>query len=137
MTEPIAGTFVEPRGMIRSIVAGVAGGEVAGAIGAAATASIAAATTAGASPLAPGQIAYLAAFADEVVMFRAKRGALRPKQTTEVLAAAPRGDLRAARLDKGRLAGVLTLDFADGTAWAFDVPKVHLAGAAAIAAVLA
>jgi hypothetical protein len=137
MTEPIAGTFVEPRGMIRSIVAGVAGGEVGGAIGAAAAASLAGARTDAASPLASGQIAYLAVFADEIVMFRAKRGALRPKQTTDVLAAAPRGDLRAAQLDKGRLAGVLAIDFADGTSWAFDVPKVHLAGAAAIAAALA
>jgi hypothetical protein len=134
MMESIAGTFVEPRGMIRSVVAGVAGSELGGALGGA----VAAAATGSpdSSPLAAGQIAYLAVLPDELVLFRAKRGALRPKQTTERLAAAPRAHVRSATLDRGRLAGVLTVDFSDGTTWAFDVPKVHLTGAAAIAAAL-
>ena len=41
--------------------------------------------------------------------------------------------VRSAKVDKGRLAGVLEVAFEDGSAWAFDVPKVHLSGAQQIA----
>jgi hypothetical protein len=133
----ITGTFVEPRGMIRSIVAGVAGREVLGALGGVAASVAAGSGTGDASPLAKGQIAYLAVFPDQVTMFRAKRGALRPKATDEVLASAPRSDVRTAAVEKGRIAGVLQISFADGQTWAFDVPKVHLGGAQNIAAQLA
>jgi hypothetical protein len=44
--------------------------------------------------------------------------------------------VRAATIEKGRLAGVLLIGFDDGQSWSFDVPKVHLAGAAAIVASL-
>jgi hypothetical protein len=136
-SEALAGTFVEPRGMVRSIVASVAGGELAGAIGTTAAALAASAGTADASPLGKGQIGYLAVFPEEVAMFRAKRGALRPKPTTEVIASAPRTELRGATIERGRIASVLELSFADGSSWAFDVPKVHLAGAKAIAEAVA
>ena len=38
-----------------------------------------------------------------------------------------------ATVEKGKLAGVLQVSFEDGSAWAFDVPKVHLKGAQEIA----
>lgn len=129
----IAATFVEPRGMVRSVVAGVAGREILGAVGLAA----ASAGTAGASPLRTGQIAYLSVSADELVLFHAKRGAFRPKPTDEVVASAPRSSVESATLEKGRIAGVLEISFAGGSNWAFDIPKVHLGGAQQIAAVLA
>jgi hypothetical protein len=134
--EAIAGTFVEPRGMIRSIVAGVAGREVLGALGGAGASAAASRGTGDASPLSKGQIAYLGVFNDELTMFRAKRGAFRPKPTNEMIASAPRSDVRAATVEKGRLAGVLEIGFDDGQSWSFAVPKVHLAGAAAIVASL-
>jgi hypothetical protein len=140
MSDPnaaLAATFVEPRGMVRSIVASVAGSELAGAVGATAATLAASAGTDDASPLGRGQIGYLGVFPDEIAMFRAKRGALRPKPTTEVIASAPRSEVRAATIEKGRIASVLELSFADGSSWAFDVPKVHLAGAKAIAQALA
>jgi hypothetical protein len=133
-TDTVVGTFVEPRGMIRSVVSGTIGHEVLGLVGAVAASSIASVSQPDASPLAKGQIAYLAVFADQVILFRAKRGALKPKATDEVIAAAARTELRSATVEKGRIAGVLTLTFADGGAWAFDVPKVHLSGAERIAA---
>jgi hypothetical protein len=37
-------------------------------------------------------------------------------------------------VERGRIAGVLRIEFADGTTWEFDVPGVHLAGSQAIAA---
>jgi hypothetical protein len=133
----MTGTFVEPRGMIRSIVAATAGREALGAVGSLSAERAASAGTDGASPLKKGDIAYLSVSADQVVLCKAKRGAFKPKPTDEVIAAAPRAAVRAAKIEKGRIAGVLELSFEDGSTWAFDVPKVHLKGAQAIEAELA
>jgi hypothetical protein len=132
----IIGTFVEPRGMIRSIVAGAAGGQALGALGNVAASAVASTGTNDASPLTKGQIAYLAVYLDQLTLFRAKRGAFKPKPTDEVIASAPRTDVRAAAVQKGRIAGVLEITFGDGQTWAFDVPKVHLSGAQGVAAAL-
>jgi hypothetical protein len=134
--QAIAATFVEPRGMIRSVVAAVAGREVLGPVGSAASA-VASAGPAGPSPLRAGQIAYLSVSADELVLFHAKRGAFRPKPTDEIVASAPRSTVERATLEKGRIAGVLEISFAGGSTWEFDIPKVHLGGAQQIAAILA
>jgi hypothetical protein len=135
--ESLAGTFVEPRGMVRSVVAEVAGREVLGALAGATASRIASASAAEASPLHKGEIAYLSVSRDQVVLARAKRGAFRPKPTEEIIAEAARGAVRSAAVTKGRIAGVLEISFDDGSSWAFDVPKVHLAGAQQIAAALA
>ena len=136
--QAIAATFVEPRGMIRSVVAGVAGrgdprrrrfgSRVGGHLGW---------DRRGLSAARAGQIAYLSVSADELVLFHAKRGAFRPKPTDEVVASAPRSSVESARLEKGRIAGVLEISFAGGSTWAFDIPKVHLGGAQQVAAALA
>jgi hypothetical protein len=135
--QAIAATFVEPRGMIRSVVVGVAGREILGAVGLAAASAAASTGTAGASPLRAGSIAYLSVSADDLVLFHAKRGAFRPKATDEVVASAPRSTVERATLEKGRIAGVLEISFAGGSTWAFDIPKVYLSGAQQVAAVLA
>jgi hypothetical protein len=122
--------------MIRSIVAGVAGREALGAVGGAAASLAASSGLEDSSPLAKGRIAYLAVSEGKITMFHAKRGAFRPKSTTEAIASAPCADVRSATVEKGRLAGVLEIGFSDGQSWAFDVPKVHLAGARAIVAAL-
>ena len=139
MPEPenaIAATFVEPRGAIRSIVASVVGREVLGAVGAATASGIASGSADDTSPLHKGQIAHLSVSADEIVLGRAKRGAFRPKPTDDAIASAPRASVRSAKVEKGRIAGVLEISFADGSSWRFDVPKVHLEGARQIAAAL-
>jgi hypothetical protein len=130
------GTFVEPRGMVRSIVAATVGREVLGAVGGASAQRAAESRDAGSSPIRAGQIAYLGLSGEELTLFRAKRGAFRPKATDEVIATAPRKSVTAAGVERGRLAGVLQVTFADESTWAFDVPKVHLSGADAIAAAL-
>ena len=132
----LAATFVEPRGMIRSIVAATAGREVLGALGAMTAERAVSAGTDGASPLKKGDIAHLSVRRDELTLCRAKRGAFKPKPTDEMIAAAPRAAVRSAKVDKGRIAGVLKVSFEDGSSWAFDVPKVHLSGAQQIAAEL-
>ena len=133
----LAATFVEPRGMVRSIVAATAGREVLGALGAMSAEQAASAGTDGASPLKKGDIAHLSVSREDIVLCKAKRGAFKPKPTDEVIASAPRAAVRTAKVDKGRIAGVLELSFDDGSSWAFDVPKVHLKGAQEIAAQLA
>jgi hypothetical protein len=135
--EVLASTFVEPRGMIRSVVAETAGREVLGALGAASAAKAASGGMAGTSPLRKGEIACLSVSRDQVLLCRAKRGAFRPKATDEIIASASRAAVRAATVEKGRIAGVLELTFEDGSSWAFDVAKVHLSGAQQIAAELA
>ena len=135
-SQPVAATFVEPRGMIRSVVGDVAGRQILGAVGGITASAMTSHGLSDASPLKKGEIAYLLVSQDQVALCRAKRGAFRPKPTEEVIAAAPRGVVRSAMLDRGRIAGVLTISFKDGSSWEFDVPKVHLSGAQHIAGAL-
>jgi hypothetical protein len=123
--------------MVRSIVAATAGREVLGALGALTAERAASAGTEGASPLKNGEIAHLSVSQDELRLCKAKRGAFKPKATDEIIASAPRAAVRSAKVDKGRIAGVLEVSFEDGSTWAFDVPKVHLSGAQQIATELA
>lgn len=130
------GSFVEPRGMMKSIVAGTVGRELVGMVGGASAQRAAESKHEGASPMKAGQIAYLSLSGEELALFRAKRGAFRPKRTEETLATAPRASVRSAELERGRIGSVLEIAFEDGTTWAFDVPKVHASGAAALAEAL-
>jgi hypothetical protein len=135
----LAGTFVEPRGTILSVIARDTGhvfGAASRAVGAAMS-DRAERERAGSSPLAKGDIAYLGVTADAVILFRAKRGLLKPKATDEVIATAPRVETTSARVEDGRLSSVLAIAFADETAWTFDIPKIHLKGAREVAAALA
>jgi hypothetical protein len=131
----IASTCVEPRGGIRSVVAKAAGGQALGAVGSALAG--AAAKPSDASPLDAGKIAFLAVFPDELVLFAGKRGAFKPKPTEDVIASAPRASVASAELERKKMAGVLTISFADGASWAFDMPKIHLKTAEQVAQALA
>ena len=134
----LAGTFVEPKGTIRSIIGrGTANvfGPASRAVGAAMVAN-AEGQMAGSSPVAPGSIAYLGVTLDAVILFRAKRGLLKPKATDELIASAPRTEVASAVVAEGRLASVLTVTFADQSSWTFDIPKIHLKGAREVAAAL-
>ncbi len=129
----LATSFVEPRGTIMSIVAGTIGREIGGGLTAATAARGVEQNSAGASPLTKGQLGYLVAFDDQVVLYRAKRGAFKPKPTEEVYATAPRGSVTGAELERKKVSGVLVVHFADGSEWAFDVPKIYLSTAEGIA----
>jgi hypothetical protein len=132
----LATSFVEPRGTIKSIVAGAIGRELGGGLTAATAAHGVEQDSAGASPLAKGQVGYLVAFDDQIVLYRAKRGAFKPKPSDEVLATAPRASVTGAELERKKLSGVLTVRFADASEWTFDVPKIYLSTAEGIAAAL-
>ena len=72
--------------------------------------------------------------ADRVVVLDAK-GALKSKPTDVVLGEAERAGA-SARFDNKKLSGVLELSFADGSMWAFDIPRVGIGDARAVADVL-
>lgn len=118
----VPGTFVMGRGSIKGAMATAAGGVV----GALAHSTLAK----GDGGLLPkGQIGYLAAHPDRVVLHRAKRGAFKPKPTDEVLAYAPRDQIRGVELEAKALSGVVHVSFSDGDSWTFEVPRVHLRAA--------
>ena len=128
----LATSFVEPRGTIKSIVAGTIGREIAGGLGALAASPGADQLSNSPSPLTKGQLGYVVAFDDQIVLYRAKRGAFKPKPTEEIYATAPRGSVTGADLERKKLSGVLTVQFTDGNDWTFDIPKIYLSTAEAI-----
>jgi hypothetical protein len=69
-------------------------------------------------------------------VYRAKRGAFKPKPTEEIYATAPRASVNGADLERKKLSGVLIIRFTDGNDWTFDIPKIHLSTAEAVARTL-
>ena len=65
-------------------------------------------------------------------MYRAKRGAFKPKPTDDVYATAPCDSVAGAELERKKISGVLTVRFRDGNDWTFDIPKIYLSTADAI-----
>ena len=116
----IAGTMVNPRGFGKKASVGAVGGVV----GAVAATAVASRSSKASDVPAFGRVAYLAATEAEVGLIKAKSGALKMKVTDEVLARAPRAELAAVELKDGRLISHMRLQFADGTLWEFDVPKI-------------
>ena len=135
MTKPdaaLAGVIVTSRGNAWGTGLTVGIGGVAGAAAGAAVDK----RTAAPSPLAAGDLAYLAVTPDAIAVFKAKRGALKPKTTEELLGEVPRSDLTASRYKKGKMVGVFELDFSDGSSWAFDVGRAFAKNATQVASVL-
>ena len=127
----LAGSFVNPKGYARRVTASVAGGLVG--------AAIAGATVGRPAPGdAPdfGRVGYVAVSADEVAVVKTKVGLWAMKVTDVALARRPRGEVVAADLKRGPLLSALTIEFADGSGWAFDVPKANQRAAAQVVQVL-
>ena len=116
----IAGTMVNPRGFGKKASVGAIGG-VVGAVAATAVASRSSKVS---DVPAFGRVAYLAASETEVGLIKTKSGALKMKVTDEVLARAPRTELGTVELKDGKLISHMRLQFANGTVWEFDVPKI-------------
>jgi len=131
----LAGTLVNPKGYARKAVARVAGREVAGFVG-----SVAAGLAAGAKDTAPdlpdfGRVGYVAVSGAEVAVLKTKMG-WKMTPTEEVLARAPRSELASVDFDEGRMVSHLTLQFANGRQWNFDVPRTDKKTAKAVVAAL-
>jgi hypothetical protein len=116
----IAGTMVNPRGFGKKASVGAIGGVV----GAVAATAVASRSSKGSDVPAFGRVAYLAATETEVGLIKTKSGALKMKVTDEALARAPRAELEMIELKDGKLISHMRLQFADGTVWEFDVPKI-------------
>ena len=131
--QAIAGVFVTRRG--DAWATGLAAG-LGGLVGAAAEAAAQKRSGGGAASLERGALAYLAVLPESVVVFQAKRGALKPKALDEIVVEVTRAEVRAARYKKGMAVGVFELEFADGSAWAFDVGRAFAKSAGQVAAAL-
>ena len=133
----IAGTLVNPRGYMKKAVAGAAGHQVAGLVGSAAAALGTRDGNKGVSSLPDfGRVGYVAVSATEVAVVKTKYG-WKMKPTDEALARAPRSELASAELEEGKMVSHLTLQFANGRLWHFDVPRSDKKTAKAVVAALA
>jgi hypothetical protein len=128
----VAGTFVNPRGLTKTMSAGALGG-VVGAVAAAAVAG----REKGASDLpAFGRVGYVAASGTDLALIKTKSGAFKMHITGEALARVPRDQLERAEMHEGKLISVLSLRFANGVLWEFDIPKTAKKGARGLVAAL-
>jgi hypothetical protein len=83
-----------------------------------------------------GRDAYLAVSETEVALVRAKQGMIKLRLTNEVHARAPIVDVVSAEMGSGKLACALTIAFADGGRWEFDVPRAGRRSALEVTRVL-
>jgi hypothetical protein len=120
----IAGTLVNPKGLTKKMTAATAGGEIGGAAGSLAASMIAGKDSGGAADLPNfGRVGYVAASESEIALVKTKTGAFKMKVSDEVLARAPRSEIRTIELDQGKLLSHLTIAFDNGIRWQFDIPK--------------
>jgi hypothetical protein len=130
----IAGTLVNPKGYAKKTVARVAGREAAGLVG-----SVVAGLAAG-DPGAPdlpdfGRVGYVAVGESDVVVLKTKTG-WKMTPTEEVIAKAARSELASVDWDEGKMVSHLSLQFANGHVWHFDVPRSDKKTARAVVAAL-
>jgi hypothetical protein len=132
----VAGTLVNPKGLVKKAVGKAAGSEVAGFVGAAA-AGLAQRERRGETPDLPefGRHGYVAVSETEIALLKTKFG-WKMTPTEEVLARVPRSELSSVDFDEGRNTSHLTLSFSDGRKWEFDVARTERKTAKAVAAAL-
>ena len=114
----LAGSFVGPKGLTRSMTARAAGGAVGAAISGGAGAE--------GTPQF-GRVGYLAVTEGELALVRTKSAmlGLKMKPTDEVLARVSRSEIATAELDKGALKSALKIEFSGGGVWEFEIPKAN------------
>ena len=78
-----------------------------------------------------GQAAYLAVGADQIALVNTATGlfSIKPKVGSEALARFSRTEISSVELDRGALKNKLTLAFANGDLWEFEIPKAYNKGA--------
>jgi hypothetical protein len=127
----VAGTLVSPKGLTKKMTARTAGGQVGGLVGTLA----ATAMTGRADKVAPdvpsfGRIGYLAASETELVLTKTSQLGWKPHPTGDALVRVPRSEVESVAMEQGKLLSQLTLTFAGGVTWAFEVPRANRKGAA-------
>lgn len=119
----IAGTVVSPRGLTKRMTMRTAGGQIAGVVG-----DVAAGAMAGkGAPDVPnyGRMGYLAASETELALTKTSQLGWKPHPTGDALVRVPRSDVESITMEDGRLLSQLTLSFANGVRWEFEVPRAH------------
>ena len=113
----IAGTLVNPRGLTARATARTAGAFAAG---------MALGDYCAGAPEVPhfGRVGFLAVSADDLALVKTRTGTLRMRVTDEVLARVPRSAISAVALEEGRILSRLTIAFANGLTWEFDIPTM-------------
>jgi len=121
----LAGTLVNPKGLTKKMTASVAAREVGGMAGSMAQSAAMGDAYEGA-PDVPnfGRVGYVAVTETEIALVKTNTGAFKMKVSDEVLARVPREQIKSAELDQGRLLSHLSISFAGGKTWEFDVPKM-------------
>jgi hypothetical protein len=127
----VAGTLVSPRGLTKKMTVRTAGGQVGGLVG-----TLAATAVGGkidnVAPDVPsfGRIGYLAASETELVVTKTSQLGWKPHPTGDALVRVPRAEVESVAMEQGKLLSRLTLSFAGGVTWDFEVPRAHRKGAA-------
>lgn len=120
----VAGSFVSAKGLTGRMAKVAASGVVGGVIGGMAAQAAATGKKYDGAPDF-GTTGYVAVSAEEVAIVQAKKGLMKPKVGSEVIARAPRSEIASAELDPGALKSALKIEFADGGWWEFEVPKIY------------
>lgn len=126
----VAGTLVSPRGLTKKMSVMTAGGQVGGMVG-----SLAATAMTGkkakATPEMPsfGRSGYLAASETELVLTKTSQIGWKPHTKGDALVRVPRSDVQSVEFEQGKVLSRLTLTFADGLAWEFEIPLANRKGA--------
>ena len=120
----LAGSLVNPKGMTGKVTASVVGGALGGAVGGMAARAAVGDVYAGAPDVpAFGRVGYLAVTEAEIALIKTKAGLMKMKVTDDVVARVPRSEIASVAWDGGMMLSHLTITFADGAVWEFDVPK--------------
>jgi hypothetical protein len=129
---PVAGTFVNPKGLTKSAAIGEAWSQIggglaevlAGKIAGAAGGALAGALTD--SPPSFDTLAYLALSEDEILVVAADTDMIRWATVgPEIFDRVSRSAVASAELDLGRWLSALRIGFADGGLWQFEVRRPH------------
>jgi hypothetical protein len=122
--QELAGTFVNPKGMTKKMTASVTG-QVAGGMVGTFAANMATGGAYSGAPEVPnfGRVGYLAVTDSDLALVKTKTGAFKMKIGDEVLARVPRSEIASTALDEGKLLSHLKIEFSNGVAWEFDIPK--------------
>lgn len=122
----VAGTLVSPRGLTKKMSIGTAGSQVGGLVGSLAAAA-ATSRKSKATPAMPsfGRSGYLAASDAELIITKTSQLGWKPHTKGDALVRVPRSDLQSVAMNRGKVLSQLTLTFADGLEWAFEIPRAN------------
>ncbi len=127
----VAGTLVSPRGLTKKMTMRTAGGQAGGLVGTLAATAIGG-KVGNVAPDVPsfGRVGYLAASETELVITKTSQLGWKPHPTGDALVRVARGEVESVTMEQGKVLSRLTLSFAGGVTWEFEIPRANRKGAA-------